>query len=135
MRAYLFFFFEQKTAYEMRISDWSSDVCSSDRAPAPREDKGQLLILQGPVLVGEADTAEKLCVSLHALFDARHPDQDKADALPVEQVTQIFQPRVGQAVGFIDDQQFDEMLPGRNDDLNLGTIGSASGRERGGKTV
>src|SRR3546814_2494383 len=25
-----FFFFEQKTAYEMRISDWSSDVCSSD---------------------------------------------------------------------------------------------------------
>src|SRR3546814_1789885 len=32
----LFFFFKQKTAYEMRISDWSSDVCSSDlRACAP----------------------------------------------------------------------------------------------------
>src|SRR3546814_3565494 len=34
-RAYIsyivsFFFFKQKTAYEMRISDWSSDVCSSD---------------------------------------------------------------------------------------------------------
>src|SRR3546814_1857387 len=27
-----FFFFKQKTAYEMRISDWSSDVCSSDLA-------------------------------------------------------------------------------------------------------
>src|SRR3546814_3905185 len=27
---YFFFFFKQKTAYEMRISDWSSDVCSSD---------------------------------------------------------------------------------------------------------
>src|SRR3546814_10326471 len=27
---FLFFFFKQKTAYEMRISDWSSDVCSSD---------------------------------------------------------------------------------------------------------
>src|SRR3546814_15689089 len=26
----LFYFFKQKTAYEMRISDWSSDVCSSD---------------------------------------------------------------------------------------------------------
>src|SRR3546814_6665703 len=26
----LFFFFKQKTAYDMRISDWSSDVCSSD---------------------------------------------------------------------------------------------------------
>src|SRR3546814_2357395 len=35
----VFFFFKQKTAYEMRISDWSSDVCSSDlllrrRAPS-----------------------------------------------------------------------------------------------------
>src|SRR3546814_1195614 len=29
----LFFFCKQKTAYEMRISDWSSDVCSSDLAP------------------------------------------------------------------------------------------------------
>src|SRR3546814_3505724 len=28
------FFFKQKTAYEMRISDWSSDVCSSDLASA-----------------------------------------------------------------------------------------------------
>src|SRR3546814_567792 len=30
---YVFFFFKQKTAYEMRISDWSSDVCSSDLIP------------------------------------------------------------------------------------------------------
>src|SRR3546814_17795555 len=29
----IFFFFKQKTAYEMRISDWSSDLCSSDLAP------------------------------------------------------------------------------------------------------
>src|SRR3546814_6280056 len=29
----VFFFFKQKTAYEMRISDWSSDVCSSDLLP------------------------------------------------------------------------------------------------------
>src|SRR3546814_4002759 len=32
----LFFFFKQKTAYEMRISDWSSDVCSSDLEGAAR---------------------------------------------------------------------------------------------------
>src|SRR3546814_9877395 len=31
----LFFFFKQKTAYEMRISDWSSDVCSSDLLMMP----------------------------------------------------------------------------------------------------
>src|SRR3546814_1286125 len=30
---FVFFFFKQKTAYEMRISDWSSDVCSSDLKP------------------------------------------------------------------------------------------------------
>src|SRR3546814_10740714 len=37
VREYVFFFvlfFKQKTAYEMRISDWSSDVCSSDLADA-----------------------------------------------------------------------------------------------------
>src|SRR3546814_19593093 len=32
---YLLFFFKQKTAYEVRISDWSSDVCSSDLGRAP----------------------------------------------------------------------------------------------------
>src|SRR3546814_7480680 len=32
----IFFFFKQKTAYEMRISDWSSDVCSSDLSQTGR---------------------------------------------------------------------------------------------------
>src|SRR3546814_10913007 len=32
----MFFCFKQKTAYEMRISDWSSDVCSSDLTPTMR---------------------------------------------------------------------------------------------------
>src|SRR3546814_6470309 len=32
-----FFFFKQKTAYEMRISDWSSDVCSSDLTGSPHQ--------------------------------------------------------------------------------------------------
>src|SRR3546814_13008033 len=39
-----FFFFKQKTAYEMRISDWSSDVCSSDlavRLPRPPHQEAQ----------------------------------------------------------------------------------------------
>src|SRR3546814_16107389 len=35
-----FFFFKQKTAYEMRISDWSSDVCSSDLKLGPPGCKG-----------------------------------------------------------------------------------------------
>src|SRR3546814_2291038 len=36
MILFVFFFFKQKTAYEMRISDWSSDVCSSDLLHALR---------------------------------------------------------------------------------------------------
>src|SRR3546814_8691248 len=43
---FFFFFFKQKTAYEMRISDWSSDVCSSDLAIA------QAASDEGPVLSG-----------------------------------------------------------------------------------
>src|SRR3546814_6255833 len=35
--AFVFFFFKQKTAYELRISDWSSDVCSSDLTGRPHE--------------------------------------------------------------------------------------------------
>src|SRR3546814_2253799 len=37
----VFFFFKQKTAYEMRISDWSSDVCSSDLAVRQRRAAGR----------------------------------------------------------------------------------------------
>src|SRR3546814_969186 len=43
MRGAYFFFFKQKTAYEMRISDWSSDVCSSDLIDA---EQAALLLLQ-----------------------------------------------------------------------------------------
>src|SRR3546814_1997294 len=39
-----FFFFKQKTAYEMRISDWSSDVCSSDLATGQHASPLQLLL-------------------------------------------------------------------------------------------
>src|SRR3546814_3813890 len=37
-----FFFFKQKTAYEMRISDWSSDVCSSDLQPGVNREAAPL---------------------------------------------------------------------------------------------
>src|SRR3546814_1019028 len=50
---FLFFFFKQKTSYEMRISDWSSDVCSSDLGAkgiaitlATREDSDQLAAIE-----------------------------------------------------------------------------------------
>src|SRR3546814_4215930 len=49
---YVFFFVKQKTAYEMRISDWSSDVCSSDLIDLPvgeRLDVGGEAAQRGPV--------------------------------------------------------------------------------------
>src|SRR3546814_5366020 len=53
MNVWLFFclfFFKQKTAYEMRISDWSSDVCSSDLAEAARTGKAKSDELSGSTL-------------------------------------------------------------------------------------
>src|SRR3546814_4658610 len=50
----VFFFFKQKTAYEMRISDWSSDVCSSDLdAVAHQVERGRRLPHFGRALEAE----------------------------------------------------------------------------------
>src|SRR3546814_2887266 len=59
---FLFFFFKQKTAYEMRISDWSSDVCSSDlpaKASRATTVAAVLMIafmLHSPLVTGNAVT-------------------------------------------------------------------------------
>src|SRR3546814_5790213 len=51
----LFFFFKQKTAYEMRISDWGSDVCSSDLLRRKAADRlGQIDI--GSAVAGDRGT-------------------------------------------------------------------------------
>src|SRR3546814_2249621 len=51
-----FFFFKQKTAYEMRISDWSSDVCSSDLRHVEEKSGGNFTI---KVHYGEAISPAK----------------------------------------------------------------------------
>src|SRR3546814_3150885 len=50
-----FFFFKQKTAYELRISDWSSDVCSSDLVVSTGVGGG--IVLDGRLLDGAAGNA------------------------------------------------------------------------------
>src|SRR3546814_7520979 len=60
----LFFFFKQKTAYEMRISDWSSDVCSSDLP--------MLLLPEQPVSTPRAGVAQWLGILADGL--ARTPN-------------------------------------------------------------
>src|SRR3546814_2353019 len=58
-----FFFFKQKTAYEMRISDWSSDVCSSDLLNGIRKvteelssEYGRTILEGGEVLINVRGT-------------------------------------------------------------------------------
>src|SRR3546814_1920657 len=48
-----FFFFKQKTAYEMRISDWSSDVCSSDLLSGQEPTEGEVRVNHPLELAGD----------------------------------------------------------------------------------
>src|SRR3546814_7490310 len=75
----VFFLFKQKTAYEMRISDWSSDVCSSDlpnlllcRAdrPIPDDERAKISMfsnvpLDAVISVWDADSIYKIPAMLH----------------------------------------------------------------------
>src|SRR3546814_10155677 len=74
-----FFFFKQKTAYEMRISDWSSDVCSSD-LPGPRV-PGAWLCQPGraAAAAGHARTAGRTRPRLRRRAPAQHLREPGAD--------------------------------------------------------
>src|SRR3546814_3724839 len=68
----MFFFFKQKTAYEMRISDWSSDVCSSDL--------GDLAVLLSRIAIqqripGTIPADDPLAEDIISLAGSLHPDQ------------------------------------------------------------
>src|SRR3546814_18964355 len=75
----LFFFFKQKTAYEMRISDWSSDVCSSDLAAdraagmAPHAFP-ELLRHRGDDFAGKAPRARKALFKNIVLVEQLQPE-------------------------------------------------------------
>src|SRR3546814_6492085 len=105
---YMFFFFKQKTAYEMRISDWSSDVCSSDLALRIAIDKlvgvaarqhgepHQLLgNIDNPVIIARRQHAACL-VELRISFgndrlvgDGDHPHTAAEDAQSVDAVERL----------------------------------------------
>src|SRR3546814_11196391 len=67
-----FFFFKQKTAYEMRISDWSSDVCSSDLALVAEAADADRLTLDGEFAAGLSDGADNLVLRVLTLMRERH---------------------------------------------------------------
>src|SRR3546814_5243648 len=74
---HFFFFFKQKTAYEMRISDWSSDVCSSD--------------LVGVDVYGGED-AERDDGHLHELADAEPENKERDQCERRDGALQLHEP-------------------------------------------
>src|SRR3546814_3824762 len=79
IRVYLLFCFKQETAYELRISDWSSDVCSSDLHGLPPGDRRQF----GKHLraLGRLRRCHRAAdhPSLDAVEDRRHPEEVEGD--------------------------------------------------------
>src|SRR3546814_10033229 len=92
----MFCFFKQKTAYEMRISDWSSDVCSSDLQPHFLGAGAQRNVdLEPPLVIGSAaqrvvdqlvavDRRVEHRISRIADIDIGVADHARADAADVE---------------------------------------------------
>src|SRR3546814_9242677 len=68
-----FFFFKQKTAYEMRISDWSSDVCSSDLLKTPR--RARALPIDRGDKPDQRDRRDR-----HMLAERGHEEAEEGDA-------------------------------------------------------
>src|SRR3546814_3337396 len=64
----MFFFFKQKTAYELRISDWSSDGCSSDLGLCDRDREGddfaECVAIENPEPVRSSDFDKMLAAGL-----------------------------------------------------------------------
>src|SRR3546814_4045477 len=88
----MFFFFKQKTAYELRISDWSSDGCSSDLLagvlPWPRLPLEELPVMTRWVLMDAAEDVHHilvylllLAVPLHVVAALKHHFWDHHDVL------------------------------------------------------
>src|SRR3546814_18389119 len=125
-----FFFFKQKTAYEMRISDWSSDVCSSDlllsKYDFPGDDtpiiKGSAkLALEGDEGPLGKEAILKLAEALDSYIPTPERAVDGAFLMPVEDVFSIS----GRGT----------VVPGRIERGSVQGIGRGAGRERGWQEV
>src|SRR3546814_8902745 len=84
MLCFFFFFFKQKTAYEMRISDWSSDVCSSDLASAATARSPGLFQQVAEAAPGGDDRAAELAPQ------ARHDRLDRVGVAAFAGAVKVF---------------------------------------------
>src|SRR3546814_4344601 len=119
----VFFFFKQKTAYEMRISDWSSDVCSSDLV---------LKVRQMDIRPIRNDDDHRAAVDeIRALWSAEagSADEDRLDVLAtlVDEYERKRWP--------VDKLDPVEAIEAAMEAEGRTQSGRASGRDRGGKCV
>src|SRR3546814_3257885 len=92
-RCFVFFFCKQNTAYEMRISDWSSDVCSSDLLDRVFQRAGEILV--EAEAVGQAG---EIVVARHLgdLFGGRALFGDvRTDAAEAQKLARLIEARRG----------------------------------------
>src|SRR3546814_13333947 len=133
-----FFFFKQKTAYEMRISDWSSDVCSSDLHDAPSSQSDIVAILRSVAATLELAAARR-GMRIEVVAEALPPVVGERDEL-----TQVFQNLLDNAVKYGEENTVVRVTDRRLAKSGAGerrlgragltvsgaTIGRATGRER-----
>src|SRR3546814_1644890 len=79
-----FFFFKQKTAYEMRISDWSSDVCSSDlrdsdRDPCVPQHVRKLNRAYAGLGIEQRQSGECLCRAVRSAHGQQYPGPGRSE--------------------------------------------------------
>src|SRR3546814_4410224 len=72
-----FFFFKQKTAYEMRISDWSSDVCSSDLTQFIAETSG---VMHDPAKLQALSRAVEMWAKAQNIFPVQWTQEQQEEA-------------------------------------------------------
>src|SRR3546814_17950469 len=100
-----FFFFKQKTAYELRISDWSSDVCSSDllarevEFSIPRELNQQQGIQLARDFVEKQFVERGMVADMHVHWDMGQDGQPKPHAHVMLSMRAVGPEGVGQMVG------------------------------------
>ena len=85
----------------------SNETAGRVAVPVVGEDDGEVLGVQGSVLVGEPDAAVELRVAREAFLQSRHPDQDQAGLAAVIAVAQLLERGGLQAVGLVDDHELD----------------------------
>src|SRR3546814_16171553 len=133
----VYFFFKQKTAYEMRISDWSSDVCSSDLEGAQAVIRRQSEIVRKSVedaskVLSELNAAETPQDRLLKQAELAKEAYEAAVA-NLQELTEIARKSNGEAAGLLSARVSGRFGDVTGENQKTATNGRGTGRERVGQ--